>query len=201
MSLLQEHFNRIQESKASVQDVLVEICAKRRKEIEEIGQRINSELEGPFTQEDARIQEVVKVIKEKINSKDPEEVEALTRKARLTLLRNQRYAIEDADSYEDCGLRVVKEASLNHIDFEERKPRSLIPSFTEKGELSLSFAFFDEDEVEVLKEVDSPFEVEVKMWKKGHGEDTSRTLTKELTLGVANLFASGAHSRQAQHTA
>ena len=60
VSLLQEHFDRIQESKASVQDELVEICAKRRKEIEEIWQRINSELEGPFTQEDARIQEVVK---------------------------------------------------------------------------------------------------------------------------------------------
>ena len=92
VGLLQEHFNRIQESKASVQDELVEICAKRRKEIEGIGQRINSELEGPFTQEDACIQEVVKVVKERINSEDPEEVEELTRKAKLTLLKNQRYA-------------------------------------------------------------------------------------------------------------
>ena len=89
----------------------------------------------------------MKLVKEKIGSKDPEEVEELTRKARLTLLRNQRYALEAADLYEDCGLRVVKEASLEFIDFEERKPRSFVPSFTEKGELSLSFAFFDEDEV------------------------------------------------------
>ena len=183
VSLLQEHFNRIQESKASVQDELVEICAKRRKEIEEIGQRINSELEGPFTQEDARIQDVVKAVKERIGSKDPEEVKTLTRKARLTLLKNQRYTLEDADLYEDCGLRVIKEAALKSIAFEERKPRRLIPSFTEKGELSLSFAFFDEDEVEILKEVDSPFEVEVEVWEKGHEEDTSRTLTKEHTLG------------------
>ena len=183
VSLLQEHFNRIQESRASVQDEIVEICAKRRKEIEGIGQRINSELEAPFTQEDARIQEVVKLVKEKIGSKDSEEVKALTRKARLTLLRNQRYTLEDADLYEDCGLRVEKEASLKSIDFEERKPKSLIPSFTEKGDLSLSFAFFDEDEAEVLKEVDSHFEVEVKVWEKGHEEDTSRILTKELTLG------------------
>ena len=188
VSLLQEHFNRIQESKASVQDELVKICAKRRKEIEEIGQRINSELEGPFTQEDARIQEVVKVVKEKVDSKDPEEVKELTRKARLALLRNQRYTLKAADLYENCGLRVIKEASLKHINFEERKPRSFVPSFTEKGELSLSFAFFDEDEAEVLKEVDSPFEVEVKVWEKGHGEDTSRTLTKELTLGSDELI-------------
>ena len=107
----------------------------------------------------------------------------LTRKARLTLLKNQRYALEDAGLYENCRLKVIKEASLKFIDFEERKARSLIPSFTEKGELSLSFAFFDEDEVEVLKDVDSPFEVEVKVWEKGYGESTSRTLTKELTLG------------------
>ena len=183
VSHLQEHFNRIQESKASVQDELVEICAKRRKEIEGIGERINSELEGPFTQEDARIQEVVKLVKEKIGSKDPEEVKALARKARLALLRNQRYALEDADSYEDCGLRVVKEASLKVIDFGERKARSLIPSFTENGDLSLSFAFFDEDEVVVLKEVDIPCKVKVEVWGKGNEEDTSRTFTKKHTLG------------------
>ena len=125
----------------------------------------------------------MKVVKEKIGSKDPEEVKALTRKAKLTLLKNQRYTLEDADLYEDCGLRVVKEAALEVIDFEGRKPRSLIPSFTEKGDLSLSFAFFDEDEVEVLKEIDSPSKVEVKVWEKGHGEGTSRTLTGKLTLG------------------
>ena len=115
-------------------------------------------------------------------------MEALTRKARSTLLRNQRYALEDAYLYEDCGLKVIKEASLKAIDFEKRKPRSLIPSFTEKGELSLSFAFFDEDEVMVLKGIDLPFKVEVKVWAKDLEEDTSRTLTKELTLGSDELI-------------
>ena len=84
--------------------------------------------------------------------------------------------------YEDCGLRVIKEAVLESIDFGERKPRNLIPSFTKEGELSLSFSFFDEDEAEILKEVDSSFEAEVKVWEKDHEEDTSKTLTKELTL-------------------
>ena len=123
------------------------------------------------------------MVKEKIDSKDPEEVKELTRKARLALLMNQRYTIEEADLYEDCGLKVIKEASLKSIDFEERKPRSLIPSLTEKGEFSLSFTFFDEDEAEVLKEVDSELEVEVKVWEKGNGEGTLRILTKEHTLG------------------
>ena len=34
-----------------------------------------------------------------------------------------------------------------------------------------------------LKGVDSPFEVEVEMWEKGHEEGTSRTFTRELSLG------------------
>ena len=83
-----------------------------------------------------------------------------------------------------CELRTERKiASLEVIDFEERKPRSLIPSFTEKGELSLFFAFFDEDEAEVLKKFNSPFEVEVKMWVKGHEKGTSRKFIKELTPG------------------
>ena len=55
------------------------------------------------------------------------------------------------------------------INFEGRKPTNLVPSFSKKGDLSLSFTFFNEDEREALKSADSsPFEVEVKMWEKGH---------------------------------
>ena len=73
---------------------------------------------------------------------------------------------------------------MKFIDFEERKGSNLIPSFTEKGELVLSFTFFSEDEVEGLKDVDSPFEVEAKMWEKGRKEEeASKILTKEFTLG------------------
>ena len=180
---LQEQLDRIQESKASVQEELVEICNKKRNEAGELGTRINGELEEVFKAEDTRIQEVVKVIKEKIDSKDPEEVEELARKARLTLFKNQKYSLRKEDSSDSYDLKVIKEASLKFIDFEERKPRSLIPSFTKKGEFSLSFTFFDEDEGEVLKEVDSPCKVEVKVWEKGNEEGTSKTLTKEHTLG------------------
>ena len=66
----------------------------------------------------------------------------------------------------------------------------MIPLFTEKGDLSLSFTFFNEDEVEVLKSVGSPFEMEVKMWEKDHEEGTSKTLAKELILGKPVFFRS-----------
>ena len=184
---LQEHLGKIRESMTTAQEELTEICAKRRNEAEELYSRINGELEDPFAQEDARIQEVVKVVKENIDSKDPEELKALTRKARLTLLKNQKYSLVKIDSRDNYDLKVIKEASLKPIDFEERKPMNLVPSFTKQGELSVSFGFFDEDEVEVLKEVCFQFKVEVEVWEKGHEEGTSRTFAKELTLGNNGL--------------
>ena len=179
---LQEHLNRIHEYATTVQEKLTEICNKKRKEGGELETRINGKLEELFKEEDARIQAVVKEVKEKIGSSNFEEAEELTRKARLTLLKNQKYSLK-VDLPAIYDLKVIKEASLKAIDFEERKLTNLIPLFTKKGEFSLSFTFFDEDEVEALKEVDSPFEVEVEVWEKDYKEDTSRTITKKLTLG------------------
>ena len=164
VNLLQEHFNKIQESRDAAQDRVAEICKGRRKEREELEKRINEKLEKLFEEEDARIQSVVKMVEERIDSEDPEKVKKLTRKAQLTLLNNQKYSLK-SDSLDSYDLKVKKEASLKFIDFEERKPTNVVPLFTEKGKLSLSFTFFDEDETKVLKEIDSPFEVEVKMWE------------------------------------
>ena len=78
---------------------------------------------------------------------------------------------------------------------EERKPTDLTHSFTKKGDFSLYFTLFNEDEVEALKGADLPFEVEVKMWEKGCEEGASRTLTERGTLPeVMKLFVSGQHS-------
>ena len=181
--------DRVQESRGVAEEKLSEICKKRRGKSERLEKRINGKLEEVFKAEDARIQSVVKMIRENIDSEDPEEVKELARKAKLTLLRNQKYSLWNPSEWarkhpcDNFDLTVEREASLKFIDFEERKPTNLIPSFTEKGELSLSFAFFSEDEVDVLKELKPRFEVEVKVWEKGHEENTSRTLTKKLTLG------------------
>ena len=79
------------ESMASAQEKLTEICNERRKEAEELEKRINEKLEEVFKAEDAHIQSAVKMIKENIVSEEPEEVKDLTRKAKLTLLKNQKY--------------------------------------------------------------------------------------------------------------
>ena len=147
----------------AAQEKLMEICNKRRKEAEELEKRVNGRLEEIFKAEDARIQRVVKMVKERIDSDDPEEVKELTRKAKLAPLKNQKYSLGKLDSFDNYDLKVEKEASTKFIDFEERKLTDLVPSFTENGELSISFTLFSEDEVKVLKEFDSPFEVEVRI--------------------------------------
>ena len=53
-----------------------------------------------FKAEDARIQSVVKVIKVDIDSEDPEEVEKLIRKVKLTLPKNQKYSLGKLDPFD-----------------------------------------------------------------------------------------------------
>ena len=180
---LQEHLVKFQESKIGVQDQIVELCNEKRKEAEKLETRINRKLEALFSQEDARIQGVVKMVKENIDSKNPEKVKNLARVAKTTLSKSQSYSLNRSDSYDKCNLSVKKGVSLKFAKFEERKPENLVLTFTKKGELSLSFTFFNEDEVEFLKELKLHFEVEVNFWEKDHDESTSKLLTEKFTLG------------------
>ena len=124
----------------------------------------------------------------------------MIQRERMVLLVEQIYEVTERNSDEkeyNQNSRISsvyelkterKVAFLKLTCFEKRKPADLVPSFTEKGELSLSFTFFSEDEVEVLKGVDSSFEVEMKVWEKGHEENTSKVLTEKLTLGEPVCF-------------
>ena len=91
---LEEHLNKISEYKDAAQEKLMKICNERRKEADELEARINGKLEEVFKAEDARIQKVVKVVKDNIGSEDPEEVKELIRKAKVTLLKNQKYSFK-----------------------------------------------------------------------------------------------------------
>ena len=180
---LREHLDKIQESVTAAQDKLIEVSNERRKAASELEMRINGKLESFFSQEDARIQGVVKLVKEKIGSKDPEEVKELTLKAKVTLLETKKYSLSEGSSCAEYDLIVRNDVDLRCLNFEERKPTDLAPLFTEKGNLSLSFTLFNEVEMTLLKPLNPLFDVEVKTWEKGREEDTSRTLTKEFTLG------------------
>ena len=190
--ILSERLEAHDESRRAAQVKLHDFCEGLRARINEFEERVNRELEEKYTVEDNRLQTA---LNELSPDDDDGDVSKAIQKAKAELLVMQSYEVVVGGLDEDnqkskfsiksmCELKTERKLlSLKVIDFEERKARSLIPSFTKKGELSLSFAFFDEDEAEVLKEFDLHFEVEVIVWEKGHEEDTSKTFTKELTLG------------------
>ena len=71
LNQLQEHLDKLHGSVTAARDSLTKICNERRTEAEELGKRINEELEELFNDEDARIQGVVKMMREKVNSEEP----------------------------------------------------------------------------------------------------------------------------------
>ena len=182
-SQLNDCVDKLYESSTIAQERLTEICNVRKKEADDLGTRINGKLEDPFKAEDARIQSVVKMVKENICSEDPEKVKELIMKAKLALVISQSYSLIEEDSLDKYDLGVERETSLKWFDFEERKPTKLSPSFTKNGGTLISFSFFSGEEVKVLKGVDLPFEMEVELWEKGHKERFSKLFTKKLTLG------------------
>ena len=104
----------VQESRDAALDKLMEICNGRGREAEELEKRVNGKLEELFKAEVARIQSFVKVVKEKIDSKDLGEVKELTRKEKLTLLKSQRYSLYGKNSLDRYDLKMEKEASGAH---------------------------------------------------------------------------------------
>ena len=179
---LQEYLKKDHIVKDAAVDELTAICNTKLVKVKEFENRVNEQFGEVFKNEDERIQVTFNQINERINSKDPDEIKRLVRKAKLTLLINQRYEPIEVDSLDKFPIKVCREASLEFIDFEERKPKNLIPSFTKKGEFSLSSEFFDKDEIDLLEEFGLGMRVEAKVWEKSRGEDSSKTLTKEYTL-------------------
>ena len=190
VSLLENHLDRTHKAMDTGLERLREICAKRRSEAEEMKKRINEKLEPLFSQEDARIRDIVKMIKEKIDSATPDELKELGRKAKVALVLNQKYSLSSTPgllSLEECDLVTTKDVSLECIDFTERAPSSVTASFTGKGNVSLSFSFFGPEEVEILNQLSIEFCVEVEMVEKGCDEETcARAFTKPYGIGDAS---------------
>ena len=183
---LREHLARISESKVAVLDELSWVCTVRRNEAGSLKAEINDKLEKHFCREDARLQEVVSAIRGNIASRNLEEVKALGERARLALLINTKYALKKPYRRRPHDLEVTNEVSLEFIRFEERKPTNVTVSFTSKTDVSLSFAFFIEDEMNVLNPIHTEFTIEIRLWKKDK-RDNVETFVVNYTLGDDEL--------------
>ena len=184
----------------AVQDEMREICVKRASQVEEKKARINEKLEHFFSKEDSRIQEVVKLVKESIDdtNKGPEEIMALTCRAKSALIKSQFYALSEADSFDLIDLIVLKEMSLKFINFEERKPIISSSSFTKEGEPCLSFSFFNEFETDILNGTALEMKVTIELRSKDHKGNIKR-YAKKCTFEIVTLFIFVKSFYRAQH--
>lgn len=157
ISKLQKHLKKNHTSMIAAQNKLTEICSKKRMEINEVNNRINEKLERYFIQEDARIQGVVGLIRQSMDTGNVEDIDELSIKAKAVLVLVQRYELYDISGGKqdsNYDLIITRDVSLKLINFEERKPSNFIISFTNRGGISFSFSFFSNNEIEVLKQYD-----------------------------------------------
>ena len=183
--LLEKSLEKTHESVVSAQDRLLEICNKRREEAEEMKKRVNGRLGELFTKEDARLQGVLKEVREKIGSDNPGEVREAVAQAEAALITGLRYSLENPAnelSLDGYDLTATEEVFLECLGLESRKPANFVPSFSNNGELSLSFAFFSGEEAAFLKPLNLPFMVELTTWEKGN-ESAAETSAKEYSVG------------------
>ena len=166
---LQEHLDKVSNSVAEARDKLAEVCNERRGGAKKLEKKVNERLEQLFTQEDARIQEVVKLVREKVDGGSPEEVEEMAKVAKAALIMTQKYSLEKTPGkklHEKYDLVVANELSLGVTGFSERKPEHFTASLTARGEISLFFDFFSDEELALLIQFELSLSVVVRTWEK-----------------------------------
>ena len=191
--MLQEHLSSIHDSVKAAQMELAEICNERRTKVEEMTNRINEKLAPVFAQEDERIQSVVKVVRENVDS--DEKADELVLRGKLALITTQKYSVVNKSvgkyPFDDFDLVVTREISLRDIGFEREKPTNVNAFQTESGDISVSFEFLDNSEIEILNQFDLRCRVEAELWEKDNNhhnntneskENSTKTLTKTFTF-------------------
>ena len=191
---LEEHLERAHDAMATVMIQIEKVYNEERSEADELADTVNKKLEVPFTKEDARLQAIVKVMRESIWSEVPENgsgMNELTMKGKEGLITVQKYRLLESspkgslcDRYD---LIVEKEVSLKCIGFEERMPIITSISLLKNGGMYVFFTLFDElndDTKKLLKPLILTFDVVVKIWEKRTTEDSATTET----LTIAWIF-------------
>ena len=210
---LEEHLERAQETMISVMSNVEKVYNEERSEADEFVETVNKKLEVLFTKEDARIQAVVKVMRESIWSEAPENgriAKELIMKAKEDFLTVQKYILLELSSPKGTlrdryDLVVEKEVSLECIGLEEMMPVITSTSPTGKGGMYAFFTLFDEgdaDMVRLLKSLNFTFEVTVKIWEKGTTEDSAITKILIGTWSLRNknmIWATGTVSSGKTH--
>ena len=153
LRLLEERLVEHDESRNAAQKNLHKACEGLRAQIKGIEGKVENDLEEKFIAEDNRLQTILSGL---LLDED-EGVSKKIQKAKTELLVEQTYDVimrnsddenEDEQKSRNSSLYELKTERKASFDIMgERKSTNLIPSFTKNGELSLSFTFFNEDEM------------------------------------------------------
>ena len=191
-----------------VQEKFHEVCEKWRKEIDELEDKINSELEAKFKEEDNRLQAALNSMQTSISTEDAKLTEAL-QKAKAELLVVQKYSLnekrtkriekdnesddeeensDDEEDEEDESEVPVELSERLELETEKEvapewfdKPRDLkVSKVSDTGRIFLSFTRNTEQE-RVLKEkgLENAITYKVLLQKKGEEGEKEYSLRRE----------------------
>ena len=144
-----------------VQDELHNFCDELRKQVKELEDNINKELEGKFSAEDDRLQVALSKLTSSISMNNySDNVEALDdalSKARSVLLVKQSYALVkqewtngDLSIADLCKLDTKREADLGWLEL--KKPENLSVAKIAAGRVYVTFDFLSPEEEGALTE-------------------------------------------------
>lgn len=183
---------------AATQERLMGICNERRGKAEKLEKYINGKLCPRFTREDARLQEVVGLLKKNIGCGASKELEELAVRARATLAGSQKYAyaretkVVNGRQRDMHDLIVTKDVDLHFIDFERRRAPVVTSAFPENGGVSVSFTFLSDAEMEALKPFEVAVDVVVALWENGRKKESPQTFSVPYVLGKDERVLLGA---------
>lgn len=181
------------DNRRAVQEKLHELCNGLREQIDEIEGRINSELEGKFTEEDNRLQTALNDLRTSMAAEgvNAEKLAKAVRSAKSRLLVVQSYELvehpltEKVEISKMCELSVEKNLSLEWLTLS--KPTDLKVVNIAYGKIALEFTSTIDGEPD-LGEIDAPFVFVGRLCKRGEESGIERTLLKSAENGSSFDF-------------
>ena len=99
---LKERLESHDENRKAVQERLHSTCEKWRKQIDELEDKVNSELEAAYKNEDGRLQAALSSLVATASTKDNVKTLEALQKTKATLLIKQTYELEDLSPKGKC---------------------------------------------------------------------------------------------------
>ena len=181
VSALIERLGCHDENRREVQEKLHSVCEKWRKEIDDLEDKINSELEVRFKEEDSRIQAVLHDLRTVAAEGNDTNISEALQKAKAELLVVQKYNLKGENGSLSLSDRFAlsTEKDVYFEWFSTSKPTKLSVTKTHAGRVFLSFTRNTEQERVLAENCHETITYKSLFQKKGVEGEKEYTLKKE----------------------